>query len=836
MKMRRRISGLLLVGAGLTVGLALVGGAPKVAAEPPNVEAVAPSGLIVQAQARHQAGDYAEAAALWTQALAEGLPEDRPLVQAQLGLARLKLGDVPEAETLLRAGREGALAALAQGDPAAAAVALDATRYLVQLLQRQTRLDEASALLTAARALAATQPHLVVQRLQLLQQQANQHWRQQQWADAFATYRELRDQAVAAARPEQVAGAEEGMGVLLSMMGDDSGAMALTQRACDYKAKAAPGRLAACQANAADVALGAGDAAQALVLADSAVALAERSGERQVHLQALTTRLDALIALGDAGLGFAADTLRGQLRPDDAPSVVQQAHLSALHADAERGAFARFHALEPALALELDRDPLRRAELKLWAARAALAEGDDTAAVGELSRAAEAVEALRAGVPEENRGQFVDRVRASVYALRAQLAAEADDAEAAAAALEEGKARAFIDRLRAQLATLDPEASTDRFALAEVGARLGDRSGAPTPIAAARARLPDDLAVLDFGVLPDRLVVIVLARDRAEVHTLPHSAATVTALADTLRVSLREGKPWATAAEALAMATLDPVRPALQALFDRGVTRLAVLPHLGLHGVPFEVLPWGDGLLLDHAAVFNAPNLTALDIALHNPMKSKGDIDLLAVGDAHLDLPGARTEVQAVAQLYDRTALKLGPEATLAALRQGLTTARAAHLAVHGVQPRPNAPAALELADGYLRAHEITELKLQAELVVLSVCDSARGTPNRGDEVLEVLDRAFLEAGARAVVASRWPVHDEASVLFTTHLHRARQAGKPLLTAFHEAQLALRAQGTNAVARSGTTRGLRALSVHPAPESYAHPYYWAAFSLRGDPR
>ena len=127
------------------------------------------------------------------------------------------------------------------------------------------------------------------------------------------------------------------------------------------------------------------------------------------------------------------------------------------------------------------------------------------------------------------------------------------------------------------------------------------------------------------------------------------------------------------------------------------------------------------------------------------------------------------------------------------------------------------------------------------------MCDSASGRGEAGDEIPWVVDRAFLEAGARTVVASRWPVHDAASVLFMRNFYAALTTPGPGATplgsridAFRRAQLALR----NGRARPEELGPLLALldgprGVHDAPvpggrlKDFTHPYFWATFSLRG---
>jgi CHAT domain-containing protein len=117
-----------------------------------------------------------------------------------------------------------------------------------------------------------------------------------------------------------------------------------------------------------------------------------------------------------------------------------------------------------------------------------------------------------------------------------------------------------------------------------------------------------------------------------------------------------------------------------------------------------------------------------------------------------------------------------------------------------------------EYEDGYLRLSDIYNLKLSADLVVLSSCESALGK-DLGSEGIIGLPRAFLYAGARSVIASLWKVDDDASVTlmktFYSRLLRGEDPGRAL-------------QGAQ-------------LEMLKKPQ-LSDPYYWAAFVLEGEYR
>jgi CHAT domain-containing protein/tetratricopeptide (TPR) repeat protein len=113
--------------------------------------------------------------------------------------------------------------------------------------------------------------------------------------------------------------------------------------------------------------------------------------------------------------------------------------------------------------------------------------------------------------------------------------------------------------------------------------------------------------------------------------------------------------------------------------------------------------------------------------------------------------------------------------------------------------------------DGFLRAHEIYNLNLPAELVVLSACETGLGKEIKG-EGLVGLTRGFMYAGARRVVVSLWNVNDKATADLMARFYRGM----------------LREKKTPAAA-------LRAAQVEMSHQKqWQSPYYWAAFTLQGE--
>src|SRR5262249_54595358 len=126
--------------------------------------------------------------------------------------------------------------------------------------------------------------------------------------------------------------------------------------------------------------------------------------------------------------------------------------------------------------------------------------------------------------------------------------------------------------------------------------------------------------------------------------------------------------------------------------------------------------------------------------------------------------------------------------------------------------------------NGLLTMDDILSLQLNADWVVLSACNTASGQ-GTGAEAISGLGRAFFYAGARALLVSHWPVETTSARALTTDLFRRQHAdpGVNRAQALQQTMNWLIDQGMLVDAASGQ-----------AVFSYAHPIFWAPFTLIGD--
>jgi CHAT domain-containing protein len=168
---------------------------------------------------------------------------------------------------------------------------------------------------------------------------------------------------------------------------------------------------------------------------------------------------------------------------------------------------------------------------------------------------------------------------------------------------------------------------------------------------------------------------------------------------------------------------------------------------------------------------------------------------VIGVGDAAA--PRAEDEARAVAAALGGAVLLAGPDATRARVMSALDGARLVHIASHArfVASDPMG-SGVKLADGWLTGREIYRLRLDGAAVTLSGCDSGRAAVDAADELLGMV-RAFLVAGASAMLISLWPIHDRTTSELMTSVYRfdgvgaGEPRGREIGGAIRQAQLEL---------------------------------------------
>lgn len=248
---------------------------------------------------------------------------------------------------------------------------------------------------------------------------------------------------------------------------------------------------------------------------------------------------------------------------------------------------------------------------------------------------------------------------------------------------------------------------------------------------------------------------------------------------------------------------------------DVNTRRLTIVPHGPLHHVPFIVL-------LPNTIIDYTPSVSLWQTTIQRPTGRGRGIAIAHNGDGEraAKLRFAMTEAQMVAEIMDGD-FAVGER----------EQARWLHFACHGwFDYREPMRSYLALVEGRLSAEKIRrEWELSAELVTLSACQTGISQILRGDEPMGLV-RAFLHAGARAVLVTHWAVDDLATLLLMYAFYTRLAQGDSLSNALAQAQGYLRS-----LTLEDARAVLQLLGVDggelSAEAPFANPRYWAAFAL-----
>ena len=436
--------------------------------------------------------------------------------------------------------------------------------------------------------------------------------------------------------------------------------------------------------------------------------------------------------------------------------------------------------------------------------------GNRSAAIERYDQAIGRIEALRTGLGTSGlRSSFLGDKR-DVYdgAVRVRLggAYAAPDAAQLFRLMEQGRARSLKDR----------SGSATGASLAEIARRL-----------------PASTALLEYWTSGSQAAVVWATHGASGVQTFP--APSAAELAD-FAAALRNGSAnWRDSAQRLGPALLGVLQ-----VLPPTITRLVVVPDAALASFPFESLFLNPReLLLERYTVSYLPAASLLpEQTSARGWRWPWSKELAAFADPQIvnatagalyssplpRLPGARDEAQDIAAIVGGAReVHLGADN----LKGYLGTARLSnipllHFATHAIadmedadrsrlvfsSTMPGAPA------DFLFAREIADLDLRrVRLVTLAACDTETGQALAGEGVIG-LSRAFLAAGAQAAVSTLWRVGDQSSAELMRRFYRRLARGEPAAQALREAKLDF---------------------VH-SNGPLAHPRYWSAFVLNGDPQ
>jgi CHAT domain-containing protein len=320
-------------------------------------------------------------------------------------------------------------------------------------------------------------------------------------------------------------------------------------------------------------------------------------------------------------------------------------------------------------------------------------------------------------------------------------------------------------------------------------------SARPQPVRTLPSELPSDTAVVFYSVQPDRVWIwtvtgggIQFTHRDLDRETLESAITRVQLLLNRGSLTPVEERRLASLLALLHDALIAPAREAIGK-----ATSLVLVPDGALHSAPFAAFrdPVTGRYLVETHTISLAPSLTAYRRAAAAATTGRA-ARVLVVADptggeragAWPRLPFARAEAASIGELYGSGRLLEGTDATRDAFLRALPSADVVHYAGHAfVDLQEPDRSHLVLAanerspEGTLFASELRPSMLQRQpVVVLAACSTNRGAVAVGEGVLS-LARPFLEAGARAVLATLWDVEDRNSAMLFERVHQRMAAG-----------------------------------------------------------
>lgn len=482
--------------------------------------------------------------------------------------------------------------------------------------------------------------------------------------------------------------------------------------------------------------------------------------------------------------------------------------------------------------------------------RIAVAQGDREKAIDLYMTAVEVIEQQRSSInTEASKIGFVGN-KQGVYADLVEQLVESARFEEAFEYTERAKARALVDmlaskrsfqggestdttRLNNLLEELEriemdsivqkSEASSQHQAavrgiVVEITDKISDTNPElaslvtvnPPKLSEIQRLIPSDETLIEYFGTKDKLFVFVVTREGIRGLTLdaPELTEEIDAIRKTLM--LRDSKEFKVAGQTLYGELIQPLEGMIAS------KNLTIVPHGAIHYLPFYALYSGENFLIDNYSIRVLPSGSVMKFLKNSKKDQAGTI--LAFGNPNLgdpiyDLPGAEKEAIAVTRDQPNSKLFMRGQATETRAKQLGEHFRYVHFATHATfdAEKPLASGLLMTADGandgVLTVGELYDLRLNADLVALSACETALGKVASGDDVVG-FTRGFLYAGARSIVSSLWKVDDQATSILMQEFYKQLQI-------------------------DDKREALRAAQLKVKNTYNSHPYYWAAFQITG---
>ena len=366
-----------------------------------------------------------------------------------------------------------------------------------------------------------------------------------------------------------------------------------------------------------------------------------------------------------------------------------------------------------------------------------------------------------------------------------------------------------------------------------------------------------ETVIIEYAFTDDLLMIFLVSKNQVVYHESPIDKKTLTQYINEFRDALIALEaPGVISEKSLPLYSvlIAPVESDLASFKN-----LVIVPDASLSLLPFEALISNERYLIQDYAIKYLPSVSVFNqiqsphrtttsplLALASSGFETGDnLSGSSTQNSFAALPYTLIEVDSIAADFESSTVLKNQEVTEAALKSmNLGQYKYLHFATHGnideaspsqsglILSRKQETEVLFGEDGYLNASEISRLKLNADMVVLSACNTAMGKVLSGEGLLG-LQRSFLAAGSSSVVASLWSIYDRSTPVFMDSFYTK-------LIAYEEEEIGLFSKFLiwadlyEPDLVDYKTLALRDAKLemlnHPY---YSHPAHWAAFIITG---
>jgi len=400
--------------------------------------------------------------------------------------------------------------------------------------------------------------------------------------------------------------------------------------------------------------------------------------------------------------------------------------------------------------------------------------------------------------------------------------------------------QSYTNNLRLQHPQLNSFTKPDLFTVSEIQKKLSHNE-----------------ALIEYMLTDDKVIAFWITNNETSWHTIVIDSSSTSSeyIAEKIsdfRAAIQEKAPL----DILEKKSL-PLYNILLELFINtydGIEHLIIVPSKSLSVLPFDALYINNSFLVEDYNIKYLPS-SSIYKSIKPPHRTTPK-DLFAVagsgfnnssgsGNNFSSLPSALLEVDAISSEFSSVLALRNEDVTESKIKNtSLSEFRYLHFATHGkvnesnpeqsslILSELNTDDGLFQEDGYLNSKEISSLKLNADLVVLSACNTAIGKLISG-EGLQGLQRSFFKAGASSVVVSLWNVYDRSTASFMAEFYRG-------LNRFEDEEIGLWSKLKMSLnLYEPPMFGYKERALHQAKITmlehpyYNHPVYWAPFIMLG---